>query len=389
MAINTERTVFILGAGASVSAGVPVMNDFWDTARKRWKTGKLDKYERDFELVEKAQSALIGTHSRVDMDYTNLESFVTAIEMAGILQKLPGFDAIEIEDLKKSIKRVIVATIEEELRFGEHEKQVIPPDGYDDFAVLLSQLNNNANPNHTTSILTFNYDIGLDFSLKYQGIGPEYCLTENINEDAVKLLKLHGSTNWLEKKEETIEDGEPMIDYIPFRKYLQKVLTPADLSKGDLQLKMSESINLAMGGSYKHIPFVAPPSWNKHEYHKNLSNVWQMAATELSKAENLIIIGFSMPNTDLFFKNLFALGMAGGANLQNLWVFNPDTSLKEKYEYFLGPTSKHRYSFNPHPKNDKEIPDKYKEVGTLKYAIHSIASHFGLENQFPNSFWVA
>jgi hypothetical protein len=55
-------------------------------------------------------------------------------------------------------------------------------------------------------ILTFNYDIGLEMALSHQGINFDYCLDmQRAGEDAIKLLKLQGSTNWGRQKDNSGE----------------------------------------------------------------------------------------------------------------------------------------------------------------------------------------
>ena len=53
---------------------------------------------------------------------------------------------------------------------------------------------------------------------------------------------------------------------------------------------------------------IVPPTWNKTEYHSNLSHVWHEAAVELGSARNIYVFGYSLPETDSFFRYLFALG---------------------------------------------------------------------------------
>ena len=44
-----SNTVFILGAGASKRAGVPLMKDFLDTAHNLWKSGKITQETDSFQ----------------------------------------------------------------------------------------------------------------------------------------------------------------------------------------------------------------------------------------------------------------------------------------------------------------------------------------------------
>lgn len=50
------------------------------------------------------------------------------------------------------------------------------------------------------------------------------------------------------------------------------------------------------------------------------------AGRGLQEANNIFIVGYSLPPTDQFFRYLFALGTLGPTRLRRVWVFNPDQS---------------------------------------------------------------
>ena len=63
------------------------------------------------------------------------------------------------------------------------------------------------------------------------------------------------------------------------------------------------------------------------------------------EAENLFIIGFSLPDTDIFFRYLFALCTVGETPLKKLWLFDPDKTheVEKRYRKLLGPGAKSRF----------------------------------------------
>ena len=95
---------------------------------------------------------------------------------------------------------------------------------------------------------------------------------------------------------------------------------------------------------------VAPTS-NKGESHRNISAVWSRAAIELAEAENIFVIGYSMPPTDSFFQYLYALGTVGQTPLKRFWVFNPDETgvIKTRFSDLLGPGAEARYQYHARP----------------------------------------
>ena len=92
-------------------------------------------------------------------------------------------------------------------------------------------------------------------------------------------------------------------------------------------------------------PIVVPPTWNKSEHHKEIENVWQTAASDLAEAENIFVIGYSLPPTDHFFRYLFALGTASDIRIRKFVVFDPHVKLGvgERFKSILGPLALKRY----------------------------------------------
>src|SRR5262249_48204252 len=83
---------------------------------------------------------------------------------------------------------------------------------------------------------------------------------------------------------------------------------------------------------------IVPPTWNKGRYHDARESVWRRAAKELSEAEKVIIIGYSLPSTDQFFHFLFGLGCVGRNLLRRVIVCNPDPDVGDRFRQLLAPS---------------------------------------------------
>ena len=94
-------------------------------------------------------------------------------------------------------------------------------------------------------------------------------------------------------------------------------------------------------------PVIVPPTWNKTDYNQTLVNVWRRAAEELSEAENIFVIGYSLPETDAFFRYLYALGSIGDNLIKRFWVFDPDPTgeVEPRFRRFLGRAVERRFKF--------------------------------------------
>ena len=327
------------------------MNEFLDTAYDLWRAGAVQKpADECFKTVFEAIASLQAVHSKSQLDLNNIESVFTTFEMAKTIGRFPGKAEKEIEDLIRALKVLIVQTLEKTVRFPYESREIKSPLPYDEFAGLLRHLKENTRPLQRVSIITFNYDIAPDYALYRKGFVADYGLDDKAPvEESIPLLKLHGSMNWSETISSVHEKA-----VIPW--------TMGEYWAGKGQLSSH------FKGKYCHVPIgseliemstmhkklvtgeavLVPPTWNKAETHRTLSKVWNRAATKLSEAENIFVIGYSMPETDAFFRYLYALGTVGDVLLKRFWVFDPDDSgrVKQRFEALLGPQAKARFNYN-------------------------------------------
>ena len=101
----------------------------------------------------------------------------------------------------ESFKRVIAYTIDATTEFDvvrqNRSVEIRSTLNYLRFAWLIQLLLDHRSGLNGVSIITFNYDIALDFALRTRGVSPDYCLSVKHAEPVhIKLLKLHGSVNW-------------------------------------------------------------------------------------------------------------------------------------------------------------------------------------------------
>ena len=90
------------------------------------------------------------------------------------------------------------------------------------------------------------------------------------------------------------------------------------------------------------MPLIVPPTWNKTD-NVEIVGVWNQAIKELSEAQNIIIIGYSLPKTDLFFQYLLALGTLNIQRLKRFWVVDTNPDVDKKYQSFLSNDIKRKY----------------------------------------------
>lgn len=344
-----SSVVFILGAGASRDCGAPLMWDFLDSAIDLHKTGTVAEDSPDFSLVFETIGKLQRVQSKAQLDLNNIESVFTTFELGNVIQKLPGVKPEDIPKIISALKKVIVRTLEKRIEFPVVDQgYIIGPPSYTVFSQLLRKLKERSVPSQTVSVITFNYDIALDIAMSRESLGPDYIVEMAPNgTQQVDLMKLHGSLNWAwDPKEEVIRPFHPQ-EYLIRYSARGSRSCHLEINKHFVDHFQAKGIMVAKD------PVIVPPTWNKADYHKLLSKVWAKAAHHLSEAEYIFIIGYSLPETDAFFRLLYALGSESDSMLRKIIVFNPETSdeVNSRFKKILGKSALDRYAYESHKFN--------------------------------------
>lgn len=337
------KVVIILGAGASKDAGAPVMNDFLDVAERLSLSGELPTEDRQaFEAVFRGIASLQRIYAKSYLELRNLEAVFAAFEMAELL----GIPLDSTKSLTDAIRRLIVVTLEKSIRFPVSDRNIEPTPSYGSLAEAIYVAHENADADIT--IITFNYDIALDYALHYQRVRCDYCLDSAVHPDSLRLLKLHGSLNWVHCPNCNMTfnwDWAELAKSPPFQSVLMRVLARGPASVEMPIASWLPHLNHNCGKALTlPQPVIVPPTWSKGEYHRQLQTVWQQAASALCEANSIVVSGYSLPETDHFFRYLFALGTMGNTRLKRFVVLDPNIEkVSPLFQRLLGPIVKDRY----------------------------------------------
>jgi len=338
------KNLFIFGAGASKSAGAPLMNNFFTQGEKLFNNGIIGNNGSHFREIIDIFSDFQNLYQKSNLSLNNFEEFLGIIEMGFIIDKVPDSKMSSIDTLRESLNKFIVQTIERSMPFKRDIDNIYPVRPYDIFTKALKHLNENDNSRNRNefSFITFNYDLALDHALMFNGFGINYHLieTKGVNQGS-PLLKLHGSINWgLCQKCGKIIPSD--IKSAPFGRLTKNKRAYYDLGSNINKIKHCDK-------PLKNTPLIIPPTWNKTQYHGAVSSVWKKASKELALAENIFIIGYSLPESDMFFRYLYSLGVYSRTIIKNLIVINPDLAVKEKFEKLFGGLALKNYQFIANP----------------------------------------
>ena len=349
-----SNVVFILGAGASRQCGAPLMSDFLDVASSLLRSGEVQDKRTEFERVFDAIGALQAVHSKAQLDLNNIESIFTVLELGRIIQRVPGLSSEKIPQAISALKELIVKTLEVTMKFPTKSRYIGVPKPYEEFAALIAHLLREAFPTQTAAVITFNYDIAADMGMYRAGLGPDYVIEKPPgNHVPISLLKLHGSLNWATEKESRRIRPLHLTSY--FQHYSYNGFEERGSTRVPIGSQLVEYFARQASTVVEPEPVIVPPSWNKADYHAALSDVWASAAKHLSEAEQLFIVGYSLPETDSFFRHLYALGSVGTTPLRRIAAFNPDSTgtVDRRFQALLGPGAAARYEY--HQRDRKSV----------------------------------
>jgi hypothetical protein len=166
------------------------------------------------------------------------------------------------------------------------------------------------------TVITFNYDNLVELAWRIHGVpsAPQWRIVYPLpiplaasrfrvtpgallapQLQGLKLLKLHGSLSW----RYTGPDGTPGdLIYETAGWFENPEWNAAGISSPDERDALSEDL----------YPMIVPPTAVKSPYYSNrtLQANWKRAARELGAAEEIVLMGFSLPPTDLTVSSLLA-----------------------------------------------------------------------------------
>lgn len=344
-----NKNVYILGAGFSADAGVPLIANFLQVARENYDSPKSSMpvslrkhYEAVFSFRQEAKQSRDSLH----IDLENIEELFGVIEMAGIANRGRSGGTVRPS---RSIKHLVAHVVsryrpkgqEFEVRLKEGTRLdtlahhdllerfvwrdrtgphvILRMNEYQLAAALFAGLFEVREDEVHDSVVTFNYDTILEQSLWSVGAQVDYRVerTAKVGSDvarpsevSVLVCKMHGSSNW------------------------------ADVKKRAVRAHIFDAYD---DFCENNEPIVVPPTWKKGELSKLLEQVWQRAAVELADATRVCIIGYSMPQTDLFFHHLMAASLSKNPSLYALHVVD-----KRNWEGLESPVDRrYRQRFAP------------------------------------------
>ena len=292
-------------------AGAPLIDEFLPTS-KDIAANQRDKLTEEefnfFKTVFDYQKQLSSVRTKVNFDIDNIEELFSILDMESIYGILTTGSA-QLKRKKESLIYLIIKTLELSINTGHLA-----------YKKFLDEIKSPSN----FSFITFNYDLILERNLNNQSKSFDYAINyanSQGKKDAIKVLKLHGSANWLICSKSECNQ----IEILPVK------------ALGDLYNKPCPKCRDKM------IPLIVPPTWNKRLDPPYLVKAWSNAFNELKSAQKIKIIGYSLPQTDIYFRDFLTLALKDNIALRKIIVFDPNPDIGKRYTEFFENNFARRY----------------------------------------------
>ncbi len=356
-----NKTVYILGAGFSMNSGAPsqagIIKEIYDLNKANF-TEKQKKIVNSWITVfDKFLKDSLCISDDLKYNYT-LEDIYTPIDKA--LAESTSFrdyvysDLISIRDI---FNRLIILAIRNSIDRRKADKY--PIEHFAKHIVDLSRNRLTDEKNDAVSVITTNWDIILDNKVykiiqeddkpkgqKFAGVVDYCCYISSIAENDetvkpglyaigkgcynVKILKLHGSLNWLQC---------PKCHRL-YTKFFRSWNGGYVFS--NMYCRHCErNFGSTKIASHKLNTNLITPTFLKNLNNIQNKLIWQNAGIELAEASKVVFMGYSLPHADYEFKQLLAKMIRTNAKIE---VILTDNDNPKNYTPALTPlTAGYRY----------------------------------------------
>lgn len=333
------KTAYILGAGFSLNAGIPIQSNFLHALRgKSQKVASLSPIDRlSIDAIKTYSSNVFG-------DNPELEDIFTCLDLSANTGHHLGKDYYPAR--LRSLRRVLISRI---IKIVSSRYRQRP---------LLKQFMDSIDP-PSSAFISLNWDTVIERELIrighkegdfYYGCDEvQYYgkATKSANHKKINICKVHGSTNWL------YCDNCRLLHVLPVEEEIEIPLQV--LKKKDLQ-SLSKNDKYGALGEYKSSEKfkcrrcatilgtrMATFSYRKILDSPILAKSWFSAERLLSTAEQWVFIGYSLPAADFEFKYMLKRVEQAAMNKKRIIVVTMNDADNLYRRFFNGLRNKDIY----------------------------------------------
>lgn len=334
--IKSSRT-FILGAGFSASAGVPMIGTLLDKAMKIFKEEskgifeRVDNYARECFQTPEGQDVCYLT-----VNFSKLCTFLEYIELKefGGGERWSKNGSKEKLNLRYYLAKAIIESTPEEDNI---------PKIYLDFVNELHE---------TDVVLSFNWDPLLERALNKAGKAYTYNhkdKNKDKNKNAVTISKLHGSVNWRLGESHTLLKSDIDLSW----KSMEFTDGMMDQEMYHSQLLLEKKIWDTSRRNPEIEPFLVLPGYGKAFDVRANAEFWYKPEFAFAFTHDVYIIGLSLAHDDFFIQSFFLSNLPfidgyTGISGRKIHIINPASDIAANYDFIIrkGFTEIHQENFD-------------------------------------------
>lgn len=334
--------VLLIGAGFSKDAGVPTIRSFvdrmWEYAKRRSANG-AELNADDVQVFENAiavRNELDRYHGRAEFDDRNLED-ILSILWFNALAGGKGSQA-QLHHMNRAIARTIELACEVThpgvKAAGGYEKTETGKWIYRAFWQHL--LNWAKDASQMPALITLNYDLVLERALlqvlvnttygSHEHPAPFKRLRISYHSKAIEdpVLDVQGVRWGLEhpKIGTQVRPANPKASIEEFNIELLKLHGSVNFPRPVRGRKSEEGNGACTFSNAVEDPHIVPPISNKL-LSGPIREIWKSALNHLRSAKRLVIIGYSLPQTDTYMQYFLKAGLGPNNSLERVLVFDP------------------------------------------------------------------
>lgn len=311
-----DRVTFFVGAGASRSAGGPLIADF---------VPAIEEAVQQRCVPEPAAEAFRRLRREAE------ESGIGGGNIEELLKRAVVQPEPSRRETLRLVSQAIGATLEARISFSYASGRLASSDdAYRCFARLLRDLS--IKDASSVGIVTVNYDVCADVAIMDAGRDAYYCLNHDLDrglrESEIGIAKLHGSLNWHGCIGGTCRRiwGDPHIgDFVRKR-------------RGDWHANPHHHLCFEKSdercercGHPLLFPLIVPPVPDKQLYGQQMKMLWDNARQMLRRADLISLVGYSCADIDKPVNDLIREAGEG----KRVLIGNPSCEARERATQLL------------------------------------------------------
>ena len=309
--------VFILGAGFSASAGVPLTNELLQEALALFAVECPGIFSRVEDYAKESMGQAEGALDIQHLNFSELCTFLEFIELReyGGGERWNQNGSREKLALRYYLAKTIVART---------PKPGDVPDLYREFAAQLQPHD---------FIISFNWDGLLEASL--QAIGKPYTYDRS-DENAITISKMHGSVNWHLGAPRSLGGELPILRW-----------KELDFGSGMMERSLYQVPDLLDLGCWNKFqplgevdPYLVLPGYGKAFDLRANAPLWYKPESIFAFTHDVYIIGLSLAHDDFFVRSFFLANLPyiqsyTGTPGRKVVIINPSNEVHSDYEFVL------------------------------------------------------